>query len=130
MKKTSQADPRSSPSPLPPEDAPRTPVGILDRLRNTPLGAADNRLRLGLAVLAYAEGVLVVETEGFTHVTGRFTPEAVQVRLADGSLLIDLWHDSGNSLRFAVDEDELEEAGAYFSGYGFAVTDLRMLRQS
>lgn len=130
MKKTSPADPRSSSSALLSPDSPRADVGILDRLGNTSLGMPDNRLRLGRVTLAYADGVLVLEAEGYTHVTGRFTPEGIQIVLGEGSLLIDLWNDSASSLRLAAEDEELEEADAYFSGYGFTVMDRRMLRQN
>ncbi|MFT3815650.1 MAG: hypothetical protein QM740_20175 [Acidovorax sp.] len=94
---------------------------LLDRMSKTSLGAAVNQLRLGDACVAFADGVLVIEYGGQTHITTEVKAEGTSIVFCRDHVLIDLWERFGSSIQLRATSEELAAAQVYFRAHGFAV---------
>lgn len=94
---------------------------VLDRLRNLPIGALGNRLRIGDFLIAFDDCVLLVENSSLTLLNAEVSPDQLRVIIGDKRLLIDMWPRSACSVRLQATPEELSAAEMYFRRHGFEV---------
>jgi hypothetical protein len=110
------------PAPQTPLACPHPPTSrVLDRLEKTELGCPENRLCIGCFILAYHDGVLLVENGSIIHNTSNLEPDAIRVILGDRQVVIDMWVQASSSLTLTASDAEIETARTYFADRGIAV---------
>src|SRR5258706_6781978 len=96
----------------------------LDRLQAMPLGAPENRLRVGALQIAFVDKVLLIELDGgsLTLLHTDVSPQELRVVLGERRLLVDLWPQSASTVSLQATPEELQAAEAYFRERGVLIT--------